>query len=172
MHSRIYWNTKCTLSLQVRNFIDIFMPIGFLIKIFALKINKHLNYWIIIPINCNIPHNTSDFRRTDLTLGLKVGLRAERGPGGRMQAFSLQNGQSKQGCMWQACPPEGMTWDSTRASWKQALPSVGFCRLQHVRPCGVLRQPRGHSYISPLQQRSQRQFYCGLKAFLFGAVLK
>lgn len=39
-----------------------------------------------------------------------------------MQAFSLQNGQSKQGCMWQVCSPEGMTWDSTRAAESRLCP--------------------------------------------------
>lgn len=107
--------------LQVRNFIDIFMPTAFLIKIFAIKINKHLNYWTIISINCNTSLNTSDCRRTDRTPGLKVDPRAEQGPGG-MQAFSLQNGQSKQGCMWQVCPPEGMTWDSSRAAESRLCP--------------------------------------------------
>lgn len=108
--------------MQVRNFIDIFMPTAFLIKIFAIKINKHLNYWTIISINCNTSLNTSDWRRTDRTPGLKVDPRAEQGPGGGMQGFSLQNGQSKQGCMWQVCSPEGMTWDSTRAAWSRLCP--------------------------------------------------
>lgn len=108
--------------MQVRNFIDIFMPTAFLIKIFAIKINKHLNYWTIISINCNTSLNTSDCRRTDRTPGLKVDPRAEQGPGGGMQAFSLQNGQSKQGCMWQVCPPEGMTWDSSRAAESRLCP--------------------------------------------------
>lgn len=35
---------KMYLFFKLRNFIDIFMPIGFLFKIFASKINKHLNY--------------------------------------------------------------------------------------------------------------------------------
>lgn len=39
-----------------------------------------------------------------------------------MQTFSLQNRQSKQGCMWQVCPPEGMTWDSTRAAESRLCP--------------------------------------------------
>lgn len=135
MHSRIYWNTKCTLSLQVRNFIDIFMPIGFLIKIFALKINKHLNYWIIIPINCNISHNTSDFRRTDLTLGLKVGLRAEQGPGGRMQAFSLQNGQStNRDVCGKLVPQKG--WPGTPQEQLKAGSSL--CGLLQTSACQAL----------------------------------
>ncbi|EGW12766.1 hypothetical protein I79_019264 [Cricetulus griseus] len=58
-----------------------------------------------------------------------------------------------------------MAWDSTSASESRLCPGWASTNISHVRPCGVLWQPSGHSYRSPLSIAPQRQFNVCSKHF-------